>query len=64
MTSKANTVEATFQEIVNETHEAEEITNNLSASTPVKAVYAQPDPELINARIVADHFALEHQSWW
>ena len=62
MASKANTVEAAFQEIVNETREAEEITNTLSTGTPVETVAASPDPEQTNAQIVADYYALEHQS--
>lgn len=62
MASKANTVEAAFQEIVNETREAEEITNTISTGNPMETVAAPLDPEETNAQIVADYHALEHFS--
>lgn len=62
MTSKANTVEAAYNEILNETREAEEITNSFSSGPPVETVDAEPNTEFKNARIVSDYLAIEHES--
>ena len=62
VTSKANTIEAAYKEILNETREAEEITNSFPSHSPVETVDAEPNYELRNAQIVADYFSIEHQS--
>ena len=62
MTSKVESVEVAFKEIINETREAEQLANSISSGPPVEADDAQLDPETTNAQLVADHFVRQQQS--